>query len=150
MRRDYVTLNVRDAAVDGDERPTAELTFDGPAALIEESLDDADGDRLDADRVDVAFRFQTATDADDAAGVLSLTNRVTGDFLVEVNADADPILDLVSAARRTNTGDESRYRITVSRDDETVAVFEKRTLLVYDEAGSLLRQHSLIPSGVEL
>jgi hypothetical protein len=151
MRRDYVTLDLRDTDLDGDERPTAELTFDGPADVLEERLDDADDDRLDAERIDVAFRFQTASDADDPAGVLGLTNRVTGDFVLEVNTEAEPILDLVSAARRARTDDdEGRYRVVVRRDGEDVAVYEKRTLLVYDDEGSLLRQHSLIPSGVEL
>jgi len=151
MRRDYVTLNVRHTDEDGDERPTAELTFDGPADVLDDRLGDADGDPLEGERIDVAFRFQTGADADAASGVFSLTNRVTGDFVLEVNADADPVLDLVSAARRGRTDeDEGRYRVVVRRDGENVAVYEKRTLLVYDDEGSLLRQHSLIPSGVEL
>jgi len=151
MRRDYVTLALRDTDLDCDERPTAELTFDGPADVLDERLGDADGDALDSERIDVAFRFRTATDADDPAGVFSLTNRVTGDFVLEVNADAESVLDLVSAARRARTDDdESRYRVVVRRDGDDIAVYEKRTLLVYDDEGSLLRQHSLIPSGVEL
>ncbi|WP_135364221.1 DUF5793 family protein [Halosimplex halophilum] len=151
MRRDYVTLELRHVDRDGDRLPTAALRYDGPSDLLEERLTDAGGDRLDRDRVDVAFRFRTAGD-DDAAGVFSLTNRVTGEFVVEVNADAGSVRELVDAARREDDPDDADgcYRVVVERDGETVADFEKRTLLVYDDEGSLLRQHSLIPSGVEL
>jgi hypothetical protein len=150
MRRDYVTLELSHVDQDGDRLPTAVLRYDGPTDLLEERLTDASGDPLDRERVDVAFRFQTADD--DATGVFSLANRMTGEFVVEVNADAESVRDLVDAARRHDGPDDAEgcYRVVVSRDDEEVAAYEKRTLLVYDEEGSLLRQHSLIPSGVEL
>ena len=152
MRRDYVTLDLSNADQDGDHLPTAVLTYEGPTDPLEERLTDAVGDPLDSESVDVGFRFQSDRDADDAAGVLSLTDRVTGEFVVEVNADAETVRTLVDTARREDDPDdtESCYRILVRRDGETVASYEKRTLLVYDGEGSLLRQHSLIPSGVEL
>jgi hypothetical protein len=161
MRRDYVTLDVRDIDEDGTERPAVVLTFEGPTELLDDRLTDADG-RLDRERVDVAFRLQTPVDDDEATGVFSLANRVTGEFVLEVNADAGPVLDLVSAVRKGADPDDAdgRYRIVVregtadGEDDPeggaAEVVYEKRTLLVYDEEGSLLRQHSLIPSGVEL
>jgi len=150
MRRDYVTLDLRHVDPDGDRLPTAVLRYDGPTDLLEERLTDAVGDPLDRERVDVAFRLQTADD--DATGVLSLTNRVTGEFVVEVNADAESVRELVEAARREDDPDDADgcYRVVVEREGETVATYEKHTLLVYDDEGSLLRQHSLIPSGVEL
>jgi len=150
MRRDYVTLELRRVDRDGDRLPTAVLRYEGPSDLLEERLTDASGDSLDRERVDVAFRLQTADD--DATGVFSLTNRLTGEFVVEVNADAESVRELVDAARRDGDPDDADgcYRVVVERDGETVASYEKRTLLVYDDGGSLLRQHSLIPSGVEL
>jgi len=149
MRRDYVTLDLSNADQDGDHLPTAVLAYEGPTDPLEERLTDAVGDPLDSESVDVGFRFQSDPDADDASGVFSLTNRVTGEFVVEVNADAETVRTLVDAARREDDP-EGCYRILVRRDGETVASYEKRTLLVYDGEGSLLRQHSLIPSGVEL
>jgi len=149
MRRDYVSLDVRNTD-EGDEQPAAVLTFDGPAEVLEERLANTEGEPLDREDVDVAFRYQTAVDADEATGVFSLAHRVTGDFVLEVNADADRVLDLVTAARDGETDGEGRYRVVVRRDNEDVAVYEKRTLLVYDDEGGLLRGHSLIPSGVEL
>jgi len=150
MRRDYVTLDVRHVDPDGDHLPTQTLTVDDAADLLGERLDSSDGDRLTDDQLDVGFRLTTAVDADDAAGVFSLSNRVTGEYVLEANADAGPVLDLVRAARETADRDDGCYRVVVRQHDEEVATYEKRTLLVYDDEGSLLRQHSLIPSGVEL
>lgn len=150
MRRDYVTLELRHVDRDGDRLPTAVLAYDGPSDLLEERLTDAGGEPLDRERVDVAFRLRTVDG--DATGVFSLTNRLTGEFVVEVNADADSVRELVDAARRDDDPDDADgcYRVVVERDGETVADYEKRTLLVYDDEGNLLRQRSLIPSGVEL
>lgn len=152
MRRDYVTLNVRHVARDGDRLPTAELVVDEPADQLGDRLVAADGDRLGADAVDVAFRLQSPLDEADGSGVFSLSNRVTGEFVLEVNADTGAVLDLVDTARNADDrdGDDASYRVVVRRDDDAIATYGKRTLLVYDEDGNLLRQHSLIPSGVEL
>ncbi|WP_459192484.1 DUF5793 family protein [Halosimplex sp. J119] len=150
MRRDYVTLDIRQADQSGDHLPTVVLSYDGPTDLLEERLTDSAGNPLDRERIDVAFRRQS--DGDDASGVFSLANRMTGEFIVEVNAGASTIQTLVDAARRDDDPDDAEgcYRVVVRRDGEEVASYEKRTLLVYDGEGSLLRQHSLIPSGVEL
>ena len=155
MRRDYVTLDISHADQDGDHLPTAVLHYDGPTDVLQERLGDPAGDPLDSERIDVAFRFQPGADvseADDASGVLSLTNRVTGEFVVEVNADAGSVAELVDAARHEDDPDEAErcFRIVVRHDGEEAATYQKQTLLVYDGEGSLLRQHSLIPSGVEL
>ena len=150
MRRDHVTLDVRYADPDGNQPPTAVLTVEESTDLLGERLVTFGGERLGADRIDVAFRFQTPVDAGDAAGVFSLSNRVTGEFVLEVNADAGPVLDIVETARDGSDDHEACYRVVVRQGDEDVAVCEKETLLVYDDDGNLLRQHSLIPSGVEL
>jgi hypothetical protein len=150
MRRDYVTLDVRYTDPEGDQLPTAVLTVEESADLLGERLVTAEGARLGADRIDVAFRLQTPVDGDDPTGVFSLSNRVTGEFVLEVNTDAGPVLDLVETARDVSEGRDACYRVVVRQSDEDVAVYEKGTLLVYDDEGNLLRQHSLIPSGVEL
>lgn len=146
MRRDYFTLELRNIEDAVDGQPTIRVEFDGPTETFSE--------RLTPDRnVDVAFRFQTPVDADEANGVFSVADRVTGEFLFEVNAEADAILDLIDAARvygeATNDADGC-YTVLLQEDGELQFQTAKRTLLVYDNDGSLLRQHSLIPSGVEL
>ena len=100
---------------------------------------------LPADAIDVTCRLR----ADDhGTCVLGLTHRLTGEFLLEVNADADPILRLVDAARASDDEDAT-YRVRIEADDAR-AIYDKETLLVYDSDGNLLRGQSLIPSGVEL
>jgi hypothetical protein len=84
--------------------------------------------------------------------VVALTDRVTGDYVLEINVVAEDVLPFITAARRygEKTGDAARYRLRLLADGDEVAAYEKGTLLVYSSDGELLRQHSLIPSGVEI
>jgi hypothetical protein len=147
MRRDYVTLNVRHVGRDDETLPTVVLTVDEQTETLEQRLVTADGDGIEADRLDVVFRLKGPVE-DDATGVFSLSDRITGEFVLEVNADAADVLDLVDGARTDDA--DGRYRVVVRHDGEDVTTYEKRMLLVYDGEGGLLRGHSLIPSGVEL
>jgi hypothetical protein len=145
MRREYFTTTTR--IPDGGEpaRPTIELAYDGPIDELRSAIEDDAGASLPADAIDVTCRLR----ADDhGTCVLGLTHRLTGEFLLEVNADADPILRLVDAARASDDEDAT-YRVRIEADDAR-AIYDKETLLVYDSDGNLLRGQSLIPSGVEL
>jgi hypothetical protein len=158
MRRDYFELDVKNIEwVDGGgdpEKPLVRIDFQGPKTVLEGHLTDPTGSYLDASETDVAFRLQDSLDDPDATGVVGVTNRITGDFVLELNESAADVLTFIRAAReygRTAAdADESRYRVEVSIDGEEAVVYEKRTFLVYDADGNLLRSHSLIPSGVEL
>jgi hypothetical protein len=157
MRRDYFELEVSDTGwVDDDrepERPALAVRFRGPTDELRPRLRGSDG-RLTADETDVSFRLRGSVDDPDAEGVLALTNRITGDFVFEVNEPAGTILEFVRAARAygqsTDADGEERYTVEIEFDDEPTITYEKRTFLVYDAEGSLLRGESLIPSGVEL
>jgi hypothetical protein len=144
MRRDYFSLDI-DA---DDGLPTLRVTFDGPVAELTERLE-SEGSPRSADAVDVGFRLLSPVDAEDGTGVLGVANRVTGQFLLELNAEAEDVLEFVRTAR-ARQGDDARYRLVVRGGGETLADWEKGTLLVYEPSGGLLREHSLIPSGVEL
>lgn len=156
MRRDYFTLEADHDDPDawGDEPavPTVTVSFEGPSGELTDRLTDAEGDQLDAADLDVAYRLQDPVDGPDARGVVSVTNRHTGEFILELNAEAEDVLGFVKAARAygKRTDGDARYRVRLVIDDEAWGVYEKSTFLVYDRDGSLLRQHSLIPSGVEL
>jgi hypothetical protein len=158
MRRDYFELDVDNVTwVDdsGDpKKPLVRIDFRGPRKELERRLADPSGGYLDAQETDVAFRLQDSLDTADAEGVVSVTNRITGDFVLELNQTADDVLTFIRAAReygRTAVdSDDGRYRVEVSIDGDDVVVYEKQTFLVYDADGNLLRSHSLIPSGVEL
>jgi hypothetical protein len=154
MRRDYFTLDIREEDPPDEGRspkPTARIDFEGPVDELTERLRTDDG-TLDAEDIDIGYRLLTSMDDEDASGVLSVTIRLTGEFVLELNAEADTVLDLVRAARRhgTDTDDDDSYRLRIVVDGETTVDYEKSTFLVYDADGDLLRQHSLIPSGVEL
>jgi hypothetical protein len=146
MRRDYFTLDLDNVDGESATQPTIRLDFDGPTTDFEARLaDDSD--------VDISFRYQTPADDADANGVFSVTDRLTGDFVLEVNVDAETIGTLVDAARDFGTARKDSpgcYSLRIDADEETVYRAEKRTLLVYASDGSLRRDHSLIPSGVEL
>ena len=157
MRRDYFSLEVENVdwiESDGDPAmPGVTIDFEGPAATLEERFDDGEGGVLDAEQTDVAFRLQDDLDADDATGVVSVTNRLTGDFVLELNEDADDVLTFIRAARsygELDADEDGGYDVRVLIDGEPFLEYEKRTFLVYNDAGNLLRNHSLIPSGVEL
>jgi len=157
MRRDYFTLDVRnvDWVEEGDDarKPTVLIDFEGPSSTLRERLTGTGDDLLDAGETDVAFRLQGPVDDEDATGVVSVTNRITGDFVLELNQDADDVLKFIRAAREYGkaTGDpDGRYHVEISINGDDLVEYDKGTFLVYNRDGNLLRQHSLIPSGVEL
>jgi len=155
MRRDYFTLDVRNLGGENpDDRgiPTVTIDFDGPDEQLTDRLTDESGDVLGANDLDISYRLHGPVDDADSEGVVAVTNRVTGDFVLELNADAGDVTRFVDAARAygKDTDGGKRYRVEVAVGGEPFATYEKSTLLVYDSEGGLLRGHSLIPSGVEL
>jgi hypothetical protein len=153
MRRDYYTLSARNVdwvADNGDpEQPAVTIDFAGPFDALKERLSRPDGDFLAAEETDVSFRLQ---DADSETGVVSVTNRTNGEFILELNQAADDVLRFIRAARRygEETGDDATYVVELRRDGDPIVSYEKDTFLVYDSEGDLLRGDSLIPSGIEL
>jgi len=157
MRRDHFELAVHDIdwveTGDPPVEPRVVIDFDGPEETLTDRLTDPNGKLLDASETDVAFRLQDPLDDPDAMGVVGVTDRITGDFLLELNEDADDVLRFVRAAReygQSTDDDGGRYSVVIRIDGDTVATYSKSTFLVYDANGSLLRSKSLIPSGVEL
>ena len=154
MRRDYFTITFDgiDPAASQD-MPTMAIEFEGPTAALTERLETPSGDRLTAEETDVAFRLQPERDDDPETGVISVTNRITGDFVLELNADVDTVFEFIQAARRygqESGTDDGKFRVRLVVEGSDLVAYEKTTWLVYDGEGNLLRQRSLIPSGVEL
>lgn len=157
MRRDYFELDVRDVdwyEDDGRPRqPTVSIDFYGPPEELRERFTAPDGDVLSAEDLDVSLRLLGPLNDPETRGAVSVTDRLTGDYVLELNADAEDVLHFIGAAReygRESDESDGLYRVDVSIEDEHFATFEKSMFLVYDTDGSLLRGRSLIPSGVEL
>ncbi|RBI61150.1 DUF5793 family protein [Halomicrococcus sp. NG-SE-24] len=157
MRRDYFTLDVENIDwVDEDgspSKPTVIIDFEGPSSTLRERLSGPDGDLLTADETDVTFRLQESVDEPDATGVVSVTNRTTGDFILELNEEAEDVLKFIRAARtygQKTSDTDGRYHVEIAINGDDEVEYDKSTFLVYNDEGNLLRQHSLIPSGVEL
>lgn len=155
MRRDSLTLEVEDIEwLDREEQPrqpTLTVSVADGADDLGDRLRSADDRTLGADDLDVSVRFREP-EGSDRDGVLALTNRLTGEFILELNVPGSDVVDFVTAARRygEQTGDAARYRVRVVADGSSLLDLEKRTLLVYSSEGELLRERSLIPSGVEI
>ncbi|MFB6300956.1 MAG: DUF5793 family protein [Halobacteriales archaeon] len=156
MRREYFSLDVTNVDwVDTDTdpaKPTLTITFEGAEATLRDQLKDADGEILEASETDVNFRLQGSLEDEEPAGVVAVTNRITGDFVCELNVDAEDIFAFITAARRygEQTDDDVRYQAIIQIDGDSIVTYNKQTLLVYSEDGELLRQHSLIPGNVEI
>ncbi|WP_256029284.1 DUF5793 family protein [Natronomonas aquatica] len=149
MRRDYFTLEAAGVQTDDSGRPTVRITYEGPTEELESRLRRG-GTPLDGDGVDITYRLQNALDADNPKGVFAIADRVTGEYVLELNADAETVFSVIETVA---DGDEKNghYRLVIETDDGSeLAVYEKSTLLVYDHGGDLLRERSLIPSGVEI
>ena len=141
MRRDYFTIDIRPEP--GDEGiPTVAITYEGPSGGLRDRLTETAESTLESSELDVAFRHQ----AERETGVLSLTDRLTGEFIFEVAAPVESVDALVEAAQRH----DGEYEVRLTDSEGKSLVYEKAILLVYDEEGNLLRQRSLIPGSVEL
>lgn len=156
MRRDYFTLDARNVdwvEEDGEAQlPTVRMDFQGPETDLRRGFEKPDGSRLAADETDISFRLHGDPDDADTVGVVAVTNRVTGDFIFELNVAAEDVFQFITAARRyaEETGEDSKYRVELYLDSEEFVTYEKDTFLVYTSDGDLLRSQSLIPGGVEL
>lgn len=149
MRRDYFTLNAGGVSADESGPSVVTISYEGPIEELESRLR-RDGTPLESDEIDVTYRLQDSLGDDRPAGVFAVSDRFTGEYVLELNASADAILAVTDAVGGDNDGD-GLYRLVIEADDGTeLAAFEKSTLLVYDPEGSLLREQSLIPSGVEI
>jgi hypothetical protein len=149
MRRDHFTVATRNVGTDETGRPTLDVEYTGPSETLTDQLTDDTDELYSADAIDAAFRLQGTLDTEDITGVFSLTQRITGEYLLEFNADAAAVLNLVRTVRDIDEDDAS-YCLEIERADDEPICYELDALFVYDENGDLLRQHSLIPSGVEL
>lgn len=146
MRRDYFDVEFREVDGESSEKPVIAITYEGPSGLLENRLVTDEG-TLDASEIDVTYRLTRSDDETEETGVLSVTNRITGDFVLEANVEPSSIQSVVDTAKAS---DDTTYRIRLTESEGKSTVYDKEMLLVYAQNGSLRRGESLIPGGVEL
>ena len=141
MREQFsITTVTSDEGGASTDVPMVGIQFEGSPEVLRDRLEDNEGSIIDDSDIDVGFRKQNENE-----GVLSVAHRLSGMFVLELNADVSEIDSIVEAAESS----DKRYQIEITVEDEQWT-FEKGTLLVYDKNGQLLKTSSLIPGSVEL
>jgi len=155
MPRDQFQVEIRNTAGSNtaaiSEQPALILGFEGSRAEFSELVAEELRESLVTEEIDASFRYLSPGHRADE-GVIGLTDRVTGAYVLEAKVAAEPIREVVQAVREyaEQTGQDARYRVAIQTETKTVAAFDKELLAVYDADGTLLRHDSLIPTGVEL
>jgi hypothetical protein len=134
MRRDYFDVTLRSGTA-----PELVVTYDGPDGELSNHIQTV----RTADDIDVAFRHRTAD-----SGVLSLTDRITGEFVLEATVSIETIDTVVSSAKQAS--DSSEYALRLIADGTEQITSHNQTLLVYSSDGDLLRDRSLVSESIEL
>jgi hypothetical protein len=134
------------------EQPCININYGGPINHLEDQLQQPDGRRYTSSDFDVNYRFQETKHPESTGGVLSITDRISGEYILEADAYTDRIGTFIHAVNRYAdvTGHTPQYRIVIQASENQVASFEKNGFLVYSSEGQLLRDRSLIPDSVEI
>jgi len=135
MRRDTLS-----ASVSGD---TLRIEWTGSADELKAAFESPARDQYTPDEIDLSYRVQPTDYPAATGGVLSLTDAMTGTYLLELNVSPSRIDELTQTA-------DGGYVVELRHDDEPIATFPKDTLLVYSADGTLLRERSLIPDSLEI
>lgn len=154
MDREQLSITVQhtdEGDTDSSKQPLLCITCHGPASDLNDALPTPDGE-ISGECIDVAVRLQPPVENEPERAVLSLSQRVTGQFILEAPLKTPRLWEFIDAANQyaaaVNT--EHCFSLRVQTHDEHVAIHDKRTLLVYDSNGVLLRTQSLIPHSIEI
>ncbi len=131
--------------------PTLRLRYDGAGSDLRSALEGANGTHLSETDIDVSLRLKGAFE-ERPDGVLSVSERLTGDFVCECNVDARDVFEFLSATkRRAATVDgPAKYRIQFVAEGTPIRTYEMDTFLVYTQSGTLQESESLLPNGAQL
>lgn len=156
MRRDTLQIDIRNIGwvetEDSPSIPTVIITSTDTREALRNRLTGRGEHVPSADEIDLTYRYQTSSADSNASGILSVTNRVTGAFLLELPVPADRITEFTTAAERfvDESDTDECYRLEVGPPDDRLLAANKQILLVYAHDGTLLRHRSLIPPGIEV
>lgn len=131
--------------------PVLHLQFGGHSEeLIDQMSKTGTGNEYPED-IDIAFQLRTSPDDSNATGVLAVSDRLTGEYLLELEVATERIFAFVRCVHEyaDATGDEVEYIVSLDAEDGTAMEFQKNVLLVRMTDGELYRSRSLIPPWVE-
>jgi hypothetical protein len=130
--------------------PCIQIQIDSPEEILIERLRAPDGEVYEPENVDVFYRHQ-AVEPPIESGVLSLADRLTGEYILEIPTSPHLIEKLVYAVRQYGKRREvvPQFKIQIQTKERQLASFSKDTLLIYGADDVLLQERSLIPSGIE-
>jgi hypothetical protein len=155
MQREELSLEVGHtgwiASGRGPEQPWLVIEYDGEASTFIERFRQPGAGLYAGSDLDLFYRYQPSVHAPPGGGVFAVSDRVTGDFLLEITASAGRIERFVRAMRQYAelTDSDPTYRVKLWTDTQ-VADFEKEVFLVYSPERGLIRQRSLIPDWIEM
>lgn len=133
-------------------KPTLVIRFDGSSSDLQDRLESPEAGRSYPNELDVAFRIRSHRGDSGTRGVLTISNRLTGEHILELETDAEHISDFVDTVHgyADKTSKEVQYYVDFQSDEGTVWDCENQVLLVRASDGNLLRHRSLIPTWFEI
>lgn len=155
MRRDKLSVelvNAHSPERSEPKLPRFVVRFDGPETELASRFHNPADSVYTPEQLDVSFREQAPSNGSPSTGVFSVSDRLTGDYLFEVTASTGLIGAFSDAVRRYTEATEAapRYEVALWAAETERAVFTKHTFLVFQQDGTLLRHHCVIPASVEL
>lgn len=147
------TTNLDQAATATDRsiQPAITIPINISSDELEPHLYGGDEKPLTNTEIDVTYRYQTSEDKIQGAGVLAVTDNITGEFIVEANAHPALIEEVVERSKEyAHTTGGDAFRIRLSCNDGTTHEYAKDVLLVFNREGTLLRDKSLIPNNIHI
>lgn len=133
------------------ESPQLVIQYDGSEIALAKRFLGTDGSGYTPDELDLFYREQVSDSPLTSNGVLGVSDRITGEYLFEINTSTAVIEEFAYAIRQYAEASETpaRYEVALWVEDSEVAVFTKETFLVYQPDGTLLRHQSLTPRSIE-
>lgn len=131
--------------------PVLHLRFSGHSNELMAQLPNTGTGNEYPEDIDVAFQLQAPPDDSDASGDLTVSDRLTGEYIIEFEVAAKRVFEFVRSVHEYAdvTGNEVSYIVSLDAEDGTAMEFQNQVLIVRTTDGELYRTLSLIPTWVD-
>ena len=102
--------------------------------------------------LEVFYREQSSEHAAAAAGVLSIADGFTGEYLLEQSMSPQTINQFIHAVGQyaDQTDNDSKYTVSFVEADTQIRTYTQDSFLIYSTEGELIPERSLIPTQAEV